>query len=557
MGTTAVRTTRRTIVVGAGAVAAGVALSTPVHARLLTGTRDIGPGAFLDGVASGEPTQDAVTFWGRITTDRPRTAARLIVSSDPDLRTIVATVLVPTSSGVDHTLKARVPGLRPDTHYWYVWQSRDGMSPIGRSKTAPDPQSVKEIAVGYSSCQRLTAGFFNAHKDAAAHDLDLYAFLGDYTYEYAAARDTGGAADELTTNDITSYRAKLRFYRSDPHLRELHRLHPTVHVWDDHEVADNYTDGEEPLSAMQRAAGYRASFEWHPRLSVPGDRYRLYRNWRLGKHAEMFMLDQRQYRTTGDPGQAFLGRAQLDWVKAGLTRTDASWKLIGNPAMVALLGLNGPLGGPTFNTDQWDGYPAERNELLGHIGSGIKDVSFLTGDIHIFFANELTVDGTTGKPPVATEFVGGSITSAGIPEYIEGIGNGVVQLINSQIKYAQGARHGWAVVRANATRMQVDYRASDITKQGDACETIARFVQLRGENRFEQTAGALGGDQRVTRAGETAERPAKAGTALAKRRLAEERIAAAGPRRRARLAEQQATVRTTHDDRVRDRRRAG
>jgi phosphodiesterase/alkaline phosphatase D-like protein len=556
MGTTAVRTTRRTIVAGAGAVAAGLALSTPVHARLLTGTRDVGPGAFLDGVASGEPAQDAVTFWGRITTDRPRTAARLIVSSDPDLRTIVATVLVPTSSGVDHTLKARVPGLRPDTHYWYVWQSRDGMSPIGRTKTAPDPQSAKEVAVGYSSCQRLTAGFFNAHKDAAAYDLDLYAFLGDYTYEYAATRDSGGAADELTTNDITSYRAKLRFYRSDPHLRELHRLHPTVHVWDDHEVADNYTDGEPAPSALQRAAGYRASFEWHPRLSVPGDRYRLYRNWRLGKNAEMFMLDQRQYRTAPAPGDAFLGRPQLDWVKRGLSGSDASWKLIGNPAMIALLGLNGPLGGATFNADQWDGYVAERNELLGHIGAGIDDVSFLTGDIHIFFANQLTVDGTTTGRQVATEFVGGSVTSSGVPEAIELLGNTAIQAINPQFRYVQGARHGWSVLRADAKRMQVDYRASDITKQGDACETIARFVQLRGENRFTQAAGVLGGDQRVTRAGETAERPAKAGTPLAQRRVAEGRIATAGPARRARLAEQQATVRTKHDDRTRDRRRA-
>lgn len=184
----------------------------------------------------------------------------------------MATTVVPTSSGVDHTLKARVGGLRPDTHYWYVWQSATGMSPVGRTKTAPDPASEKTIAVGYSSCQRLTHGFFNAHADAAAHDdLDLYAFLGDYTYEYAAAKESGGAADELATNDLASYRAKLRFYRADPHLRELHRVHPTVHTWDDHEVEDNYTDGKggHPF-ASQRAAGYRASFEWHPRLSVPG-----------------------------------------------------------------------------------------------------------------------------------------------------------------------------------------------------------------------------------------------------------------------------------------------
>ncbi|MGX6448012.1 alkaline phosphatase D family protein, partial [Patulibacter sp. S7RM1-6] len=499
------RITRRTLVAGVGTAMAGAALTTPAHARLLTGTRGIGPGEFLDGVASGEPTPDAVTFWGRISTPRPRTAARLLVAEDPGLGRIVATTVVPTSSGVDHTLKARVGGLRPDTHYWYAWQSSTGMSPVGRTKTTPDPASEKAVAIGYSSCQRLTHGFFNAHADAAAQDLDLYAFLGDYTYEYEAAKESGGAADEVATNDLASYRAKLRFYRADPYLRELHRVHPTVHTWDDHEVADNYSDGDPSPSAQQRAAGYRASFEWHPRLSVPGDRYRLYRNWRVGKHAELLMLDQRQYRTTGDPGETLLGRAQLDWLKASLSGSGASWKLIGNPTMIAMLGFNGALGGTSLNTDQWDGYVAERDELLGHIGgSGIDDVAFLTGDIHIFFANHLPMNSRpgSGSPIVATEYVGGSVTSAGVPEWLEFLGNGAIDLINPEFQYVQGAKHGWAVLRADAQALRVDYRASDIGQQGAASSTIASFVQQRGANTLSQVSGASGGDARVTRGGE-------------------------------------------------------
>jgi phosphodiesterase/alkaline phosphatase D-like protein len=555
----AVRTTRRTLVAGAGSLAAGLVLSTPAHARLVTSTRGVGPGAFLDGVASGEPAPDAVTLWGRITTERPRTAARLIVASDPDLRTIVATVTVPTAAGVDHTLKARVGGLRPDTHYWYVWQSSDGMSPVGRTKTAPDPASDKTVAIGYSSCQRLTEGFFNAHGDAATQDLDLYAFLGDYTYEYQRAREAGGASDELTTNDLASYRAKLRFYRTDPHLRELHRLHPTVHVWDDHEVENDYGDGEPTPSAMQRASGYRASFEWHPRLSVPGDRYRLYRNWRLGKHAELLMLDQRQYRTVGAPGQTILGRPQMDWVKSGLSRSGASWKFLGNPTMIAPLGLNGPAGGVSFNPDQWDGYPAERDELLGHIGTaGITDAVFLTGDIHIFFANELPIDSKplSGSRVVATEYVGGSVTSEGVPATIEAIGNGAIQAINPQFRYVQGAMHGWAVLRAGAQELRVDYRASDITTQGAPSDTIASFVQARGANRFDQMSGTPGGDARVAARGELSDRPAKTSAALRTRRQAEAGMAEAAPAARRRLAERHALQRTRRDDRSRDRRRA-
>jgi phosphodiesterase/alkaline phosphatase D-like protein len=517
--------TRRELVAAGGAAVAGFALTTPAHARLIAGARGVGPGAFLDGVASGEPAADAVTLWGRITTERPRSAARLIVAADPDLTQVVATALVPTSAAVDHTLKLRVGGLQPDTRYWYAWQSRDALSPIGRTKTAAPADSGKAIVVGFSSCQRFGDGFFNAHKEAAAReDLDLYAFLGDYTYEYEdAADDELGRPAEGASTDLTSYRAKLRRYRADPHLRELHRLQPVVHVWDDHEVADNYSDGDPAPSAQQRSAGYRASFEWMPRMSVPGDRHRLYRNWRLGRHAELFMLDERQYRDPGTPGTTMLGRPQLDWVKAGLSASDASWKLIGNPVMIALLGFNGPGGGLSFNRDQWDGYTTERDELLGHIGAGpIDDVAFLTGDIHMFFANHLPVDSRpgSGSPVVATEYVGGSVTSTGIPSWLEGLGNGAIRAVNPQIQYLQGAEHGWSVLRADGAELRVDYRASDIRVPGAPLRTIASFVQPRGANRLEQVAGEQQAMAAQVLGEDRAARPAPPGSPLARRREA-------------------------------------
>src|SRR5690606_12464136 len=86
-------TTRRQLVVVGGSLAPGVALTTPAHARLLPRTRGIGRGRFLDGVASGEPGPEAVTFWGRLRTSRPRSAARLVVAADEGLTRTVATVV--------------------------------------------------------------------------------------------------------------------------------------------------------------------------------------------------------------------------------------------------------------------------------------------------------------------------------------------------------------------------------------------------------------------------------------------------------------------------------
>ncbi|WP_050897267.1 alkaline phosphatase D family protein, partial [Patulibacter medicamentivorans] len=513
--------TRRELVVAGGALAAGLALTTPAHARLLPATRGVGRGRFLDGVASGEPGPNAVTFWGRLSTSRPRSAARLVVASDAGLRNTVATAIVPTSTAVDHTLKARIGGLRPATRYWYAWQSADDVSPIGRTKTAPPADSATPVAIGFSSCQKLPTGFFNAHHDALTHDLDVYAFLGDYTYEYDARRndastqlDRGPGYVDPASTDLTSYRSKLRLYRADPGLRELHRLHPIVHTWDDHEVENDYTDGDPAPSIAQRNAGYRANFEWLPRIATAGDRFRVYRSLRYGANAELFLLDERQYRGTDGGRPTILGRRQLDWVKRGLEGSGARWKLVGNPDMIAPLGVVlGGESGITINPDQWDGYPAERAELLAHLADRrIDDVAFLTGDIHIYMANHMV----HGGRPVATEYIGGSVTSSGLPRELNGVAVPVIQLANPHIRFIEGAEHGWAIARADGDELRVEYRVSDIRRDGAPSRTLASFVQRRGQNRVEQAAGAPGGGAAARVLGQDpVDAPAAPGSALA------------------------------------------
>src|SRR5690606_24257083 len=65
----------------------------------------------------------------------------------------------------------------------------------------------------------------------------------------------------------------------------------------------------------------------------------------------------------------------------------------------------------------WTGYPREREELLTFIRDrNIKDVVFITGDIHTFIAGDVrTGDGVSGTT-VAPELVGGSITSQTLGE---------------------------------------------------------------------------------------------------------------------------------------------
>ncbi len=477
---------------------AGAGLLVAAHvpdawgAKLLRQTARPGPGRFLDGVASGDPSPTSVVLWGRLTTEQQRSGARLVVATDPGLTRTVATVVVPTDRSVDGVLKVRVGGLRPDTIYHYAWQGARDVSPVGRTKTLPDPSSDRPLRLAFSSCQKWDEGFFNPHLDVADEDpLDLYLFLGDYTYEYA--RPAGMYRnDALAAVDLRSARDKLRLYRSDTALRELHRLHPTAHIWDDHEVADNYTDNDPRPSELQRTAGYKASFEWLPHLPAGRERYRVYRSFRLGRMAEVFMLDERQYRTGDGDGKpkTILGRAQLDWLKAGLRASTARWKLVANPDMIAPLGV----GGRGVNPDQWDGYPADRQELLDVCAGGVRDVMFLTGDIHTYFTARLLRDGGTSGPSVATEYVGGSVSSSGLPA-LAGVSTAAIFAANPWISYANGTDHGYGRVDLDATRARVTYRSAPVDRPGLLSRTLAVYDQPLGANDYttvSQDGGGVG-----------------------------------------------------------------
>ena len=160
---------------------------------------------------------------------------------------------------------------------------------------------------------------------------------------------------------------------------------------------------------------------------------RTYRD-KMVSTAAPFPLPQAQAEAD-DPDRTLTGAEQMAWLKDSLARDTAQWKLVGNPVMIAPLSMGQlpaeavsvisqvtgehPSDGFPFNTDQWDGYTADRRELFDHIAEqGIKDTVFLTGDIHSGWAADLPLDpgaypagGTAG-----VEFVCTSVTSSNIDD---------------------------------------------------------------------------------------------------------------------------------------------
>ena len=227
-------------------------------------------------MATGDPTPAAITFWSRLRTDRPRSGARLIVARDEGMRRVVATAVVPTGRGVNHTLKARVGGLKPDTEYFYVWESRSGSSPVGRTRTRLPKDSTEPLRIAFSSCQQYQAGYFTPHTHAAAEELDLYLFLGDYIYEKGRSPLPGDVrADRTDADDLppTATSTRSRGRRGPAGAAPAAPVRPHLGRPRGREQLQRQPPPPKPI---QRSAGYRAAFEWIPRVVNKRDRFRIY-----------------------------------------------------------------------------------------------------------------------------------------------------------------------------------------------------------------------------------------------------------------------------------------
>jgi alkaline phosphatase D len=429
---------------------------------------------FYHGVASGDPMPDRVMIWTRITTQTlGPISINWAMATDTGITNIVVSGSATTIDTIDHTLKVDVTGLQPATWYYYRFEYQGRYSVVGRTYTAPQG-GVDSLRFGVVSCSNYEAGYFNAY-GALARRNDLHAILhlGDYIYE--GGGDGSGDRDHDPDHeiiDLEDYRIRHSQHKLDDDLRCLHQMYPFITVWDDHESAnDSYKDGAanhdsgtEGPWADRKTASIRAYKEWMP-LRDPdiANRTRIWRTLHYGNLMDLFMLDTRLYardeQVTGssidDPLRNMIGPEQLGWLSDEMANSNAQWKVIGQQVMMAPLEL--PFIGP-LNTDQWDGYRAERERLYDSIlTKQINDVVVLTGDIHSAWANDLPTanyNGSTGEGSVGVEFVGTSITST---NSIVNVPIGLINGANPHIKYVNLTDHGYYVLDLNAQRTQADF----------------------------------------------------------------------------------------------------
>jgi alkaline phosphatase D len=489
---------------------------------------------FRHGVASGDPLADRAMLWTHVTAPMGATTAtpevRWEVATDAAFRRIVTRGTLTTGAERDFTVKVDAGGLRPLTTYYYRFQALGERSAIGRTRTLPVGKAER-VRLALASCSNFPYGLFNVYRRIAArNDLDAVLHLGDYIYEYAnAGYGDGKPLGRIPDPDreivsLTDYRLRHAQYKSDPDLQEVHRQHPFIVVWDDHEITNNsWRDGAQNHNpdrgegqwAPRRAAAVQAFFEWMPiREDRATRQLRIYRSFAFGDLADLVMLDTRlvdrdqqaprreAVEVVDDPARTLLGRAQEQWLfeeLAASKRAGVSWQLLGQQVMFGQTSRPGATAG---STDTWDGYRPARQRVLDAIAAQkLTNVVVLTGDVHSSWAYDIPLnpwdgyDSSSGRGTLAVEVVTPAVTSPsgfGTPEQAA---QRLEKMIYERphLRYLEGLHRGYVVLDVTRERAQADwYYVPTVTHQSDVEQFGKGMVTLAGNPHFLDARGPAG-----------------------------------------------------------------
>jgi len=495
------------------AVLAGAALSPAAWTSAVAQAR-IGDYPFRIGIASGEPLPDGVVLWTRLVTDpqamdagmgRAPVSVGWEIAEDEGLKRVVQRGQALAVAEAGHSVHVEVAGLRPDRAYFYRFTAGGHASPVGRTRTAPAPGAkVDKLRIAYGSCQKWEAGYYSAHADLAKQDPDLVLFLGDYIYEKKTGKDVVRPHPDVEAQDLGSYRQRYAWYKADPNLQAAHACAPWMVMWDDHEVSNDYggdQDRSNPPVAQflkRRAAGYQAYFENMPlrRTARPiGPDMHLYRATDWGRLARLALIDDRQYRAHRscdaqqsenneklipaacperfDPKRSMLGARQEAWLQSRLRDTPARWNLLGQQTLMNAV----VTPDKRVSNDGWDGYDQTRRRILeGWRDAKTSNPVVLGGDVHCFFAGDLALE--PGGKPIASEFVGGSISSLGrTKEVMDGM-----LAITPALKFGDGQTRGYSQVDITDKECLVTFRGvQNALVPTSPVRDLAKFVVEDGE----------------------------------------------------------------------------
>jgi alkaline phosphatase D len=392
---------------------------------------------FTLGVAAGEVTDDSAVVWAHAT--RSGTGlVEITTARNFGGEGSISIKRVRATRANDNTVQAKLVDLTPDETYYDRFAIGRGVSDIGSFRTAPAPNQAKTIEFAWSgdadaqSLPGQSKPFWNNFEVYARMAREKNAFnvnLGDTIYsdtEVGSQQEGGNFQPGAPT--ALSVKAKWAKYRMNLALRNIQRMRGTGGVyshWDDHEFVNDFSVAE--LGSKLYRDGVRAFTDYNP-VTYNG-RNGLYRKFRWGRNLEVFFLDERSFRSqnadeggvcnnpsTGRPDLAptapqstrtlfalvdpslaqpvsqacldrirssdrtFLGARQKSRFLRAVERSTARFKVIMNEMPIQQF--------YALPYDRWEGFEAERQEILRRLRDNVKNVIFLSTDVHATLIND-------------------------------------------------------------------------------------------------------------------------------------------------------------------------
>ncbi|GAB4554380.1 MAG: hypothetical protein OHK0023_24430 [Anaerolineae bacterium] len=396
-------------------------------------------------VSSGDVTQTSAVLWA-VTSVKGE--LEIVVVTDPSFAqdasgTIQGQVAVVSGRVEEPTVpfKAKLADFSPNTRYYYRATDASGATADGTFITAAVVGEKTGLRFGASGDWRGDTAPYPAIQNADERELDFFILLGDTIYADYPSPDV--PAEQAKT--IEEYRAKhneviapLGGMNTWADVRAKTAVLATI---DDHEVTNDFSGGAAPSTDTRfdqngqfinetnlYKTGMQAFFEYMPieatTYGQTGDpltagKPKLYRYMTYGSDAAVMILDARSFRdaplpaltdfspakvaeylaATYTPGRTMLGKVQLEDLKADLLRAQAAgitWKFVVVPEPIQNMG-------PLAASDRFEGYAAERVEILKHINeNNIRNVVFISADIHGTLVNNIYYSETLGGERIET-----------------------------------------------------------------------------------------------------------------------------------------------------------
>src|SRR5215212_1054182 len=391
---------------------------------------------FTLGVAAGEVTDDSAVVWAHAA--KSGTGTVTVYTDRGGKRTAFIRRARATKSN-DNTVQTRFTRLNPDTLYRYVFTIGKNKSDTGTFRTAPAPNSKKTIEFAWSgdadaqNRQGETKPFWNNFEVYARMAREKNSFnvnFGDTIYsDTEVGSEQEGGTFQPGSPPAVSVAQKWAKYRMNLALRNIQTMRKTGATyshWDDHEFLNDFS--VEELGSKLYNDGVRAFTDYNP--VTYSARNGLYRKFRWGRNLEGFFLDERSFRDAkasaggtcdnpagsgspdlaptapqstrnvfstlvpslaqpapqackdriNDPNRTFLVKTQLAAFKRDVQRSSATFKVIMNETPIQQF--------YALPYDRWEGYEAERQDVLKFLQANVKNVVFLTTDTHANMYND-------------------------------------------------------------------------------------------------------------------------------------------------------------------------